>query len=66
MNQQLKALKSGKVKKFSDPLFQRHVHNSSQGISQPCMIGFVTWPPFTYRYIDDDRWPSDKANHAWL
>ena len=22
------------------------MHNSLQGISQPCMIAFVTWPPF--------------------
>ena len=32
------------------------------------MIGFVTWPPFTYN-IDDDstkKVASDKANHAWL
>ena len=27
-------------------LLQRHAYNSLQGISQPCMIGFVTWPPF--------------------
>ena len=25
-----------------------HAHNNSQCISQPCMIGFVTWPPFLY------------------
>ena len=51
MNQRLKALISGKAKKFSYRLLiilllQKHAHNSSQGISQPCMIGFVTWPPF--------------------
>ena len=29
------------------------------------MIGFVTWPP--YSYIKDDStksWPSDKINHS--
>ena len=61
MNQQLKALiyqvrpKSLANHLLKILLLQRHAHNSSQGISQPCMIGFVTcmigfvtWPPFTY------------------
>ena len=45
-----------------------HAHNNSQCISQPCMIGFVTWPPFTVLHDDivQKRWPSDKANHACM
>ena len=50
MNQRLKAMISGKAKKFSQlQLFIKNLFTSktcSQGISQPCMIGFVTWPPF--------------------
>ena len=48
MNQRLKVLISGKAKKFTQ-LFIKNPFTSktcSQGISQPCMIGFVTWPPF--------------------
>ena len=48
MNQRLKALISGKAKKLSQ-LFIKNLFTSktcSQSISQSCMIGFVTWPPF--------------------
>ena len=47
MNQRLKALISGKAKKFSQSFIKNPftLKTCSQGISQPCMIGFVTWPP---------------------
>ena len=55
MNQRLKALIPGKAKKFIIFYFKdiAHMHTIVHGISQPCMIGFVTYL-IGYPLLDDD------------